>query len=319
MLLLIAGVTGNIGRELHLSALRRGHQVRGLGRSPQKLDPSCAVESFVVIADHLDVEAYEQACQGVDAVICAWTQDPRLVLDAQLLLFRAAEKANVKRFHGVSWGWDWTKFQLGQLSPYDPYISFDRQVQNTSVLRPCFTFSGGYAKPLFGQAGTGVMTEDKSMWVSRGDAHNNKRIFKVFGSERWQMNWTPEPIVADFTVALITSHRAEKGGYFRISSDTFGPIQVRDAFQRARGPEAEVEFTLLMSIDAIKAGIAHLNGVLLSTPPKEYLSKKAELALLEYAYHIAAETGRFEPVDNDLFPEIQKMSLEDYIRQNEWV
>jgi len=39
MLILIAGITGNIGHYAARHAFELGHEVRGLSRSPDKLDP----------------------------------------------------------------------------------------------------------------------------------------------------------------------------------------------------------------------------------------------------------------------------------------
>lgn len=98
MLILIAGVTGNIGQHAARSGLHHGHQVRGLGRSPDKLNPKIRseLESFVISSTYYDIAALDRAVTGVDAVICAYSGLPELALDGQLLLLRAAERAGVK-------------------------------------------------------------------------------------------------------------------------------------------------------------------------------------------------------------------------------
>lgn len=98
MLILIAGVTGNLGQHIARVALHKGHQVRGLGRSLGKLNTSVAgqLESFVVTSSYYDIPALDQAMIGVDAVVCAYSGRPELALDGNLLLLRAAERANIK-------------------------------------------------------------------------------------------------------------------------------------------------------------------------------------------------------------------------------
>lgn len=98
MLILIAGITGNIGKQAASAGLQRGHRIRGLGRSPAKLDDelSAGLESFVVSDNYYDIAALERAVKGVDAVICAYAGLPELALDGQLLLLRAAERAGIK-------------------------------------------------------------------------------------------------------------------------------------------------------------------------------------------------------------------------------
>lgn len=98
MLILIAGITGNIGQKSARAGVERGHQIRGLGRSPEKLDRTIhsKLESFVQSKNYDDIDALEQAVQGVDAVICAYGGVPELALDGQLLLLRAADRAGIK-------------------------------------------------------------------------------------------------------------------------------------------------------------------------------------------------------------------------------
>ena len=98
MLILIAGITGNVGHHAARAGLARGHQIRGLGRSPNKLDQTLAaqLESFVTSTTYYDIPALEKAVRNVDAVVCAYSGIPEMALDGQLLLLRAAERAGVK-------------------------------------------------------------------------------------------------------------------------------------------------------------------------------------------------------------------------------
>ncbi|EIT81921.1 NAD dependent epimerase/dehydratase, putative [Aspergillus oryzae 3.042] len=100
MLVLVAGVTGNLGSRMIDSFISRGHQVRGLGRNPSKLPSELRqkLENFVEVSSSVDVTGLEKACHGVDAVVCAYQGHPELVVEGQLLLLRAAERMGVKRF-----------------------------------------------------------------------------------------------------------------------------------------------------------------------------------------------------------------------------
>jgi nucleoside-diphosphate-sugar epimerase len=116
MLVLVAGVTGNMGQKLVTSLKTRGHQVRGLGRSSCKLQPevTSSLEKFVEFSGFDDIPALNTACSGVDAVICAYGMDPSIQLEGQLLLLRATERAGVKIFVAQSWNHDWSELELGQ-------------------------------------------------------------------------------------------------------------------------------------------------------------------------------------------------------------
>lgn len=95
MLILIVGTTGNLGQRLAHSALSRGHQVRGLGRSPSKLPQPLlsSLESFVQSSSYYDIPAIERAVTHVDGIIAAYGNVPSLTLEGQLILLRAPERA----------------------------------------------------------------------------------------------------------------------------------------------------------------------------------------------------------------------------------
>ena len=98
MLVLIVGVTGNIGQKLIEPIRKRGVQVRGLARNKSKMDPERldTLESFHGMEAWHDVAAIKKALIGVDAVICAYGPVPELVLEGQLLLVRLMEEQGIK-------------------------------------------------------------------------------------------------------------------------------------------------------------------------------------------------------------------------------
>lgn len=97
MLVLIVGITGNIGLKLASGLVRRGHQVRGASRSKAKLPEAelQKLESFHETSTWYDVAALRRAVRGVDAVVCAYTPLPVLALEGELLLVRIMEEEGV--------------------------------------------------------------------------------------------------------------------------------------------------------------------------------------------------------------------------------
>lgn len=97
MLILIAGITGNLGQKLAIEAHKRGHSVRGLARNRDKIAPDLAskLHSFVETRSYYDIAAIDAACEGLYAMICAYSGIPQLQLDGQLILLRAAERAGI--------------------------------------------------------------------------------------------------------------------------------------------------------------------------------------------------------------------------------
>ena len=101
MKFLVLGATGGIGFEIVKQAVARGHDVRALVRSPDRLS-SYASQISVVRGDVLSPAAIEEALQGRDAVLSAF--GPRVPLqksDSDLLRrFAGALTAAMSRAGG---------------------------------------------------------------------------------------------------------------------------------------------------------------------------------------------------------------------------
>ncbi|KAH9211018.1 hypothetical protein DL95DRAFT_427339 [Leptodontidium sp. 2 PMI_412] len=91
MLILVAGVTRYLGKHLAQVGVEKGHQVRGFGRSSNKLPAELLgkLESFVQCEWYDDRAALYRAVTGADAVICCYTSHADAVLEAQISLLRA--------------------------------------------------------------------------------------------------------------------------------------------------------------------------------------------------------------------------------------
>jgi uncharacterized protein YbjT (DUF2867 family) len=71
-MILIAGVTGVLGREAALRLLALGEPVRGMTRFPEHASDLKALGAEIIQADLIDKTSLDRACKGVDAVLaCA--------------------------------------------------------------------------------------------------------------------------------------------------------------------------------------------------------------------------------------------------------
>lgn len=314
MLILIPGLTGNLGHHLARAALKRGHSVRGLGRTPDKLDSEIRskLESFV--QDDSTPQTYDNACKGVDAVLNGWSPKPKLIVETQLQLLRAAERAGIKRFHAASWNFDWEDMPLGQIETYDSLIVFANYARSTSPIHPTYAFVGMLANTLFGVPGAGSMEGDSAIWAYGADG---KRIVRTVGNGNAKLNYTTEAEAADFSVALITSDLGEKGGFYRFCSDSVTMCELAAAYKKVRRAEAEV--SQLMGVDECEK---MWRGMRADIIEKRILHEKSgDIVGLQYGWYtgLGSNVTAFEPVDAAKFPDVKRTSIEDYIRENDYV
>lgn len=306
MLVLVAGVTGNIGQKLVQSLTLRGHQVRGLGRNASKLSQHTAaqLERFETSSSYYDIQALNCACQGVDAVICAYGMDPRLQLEGQLLLLRAAERAGIKTFVAASWNGDWSKLELGKHEAYDAYVSFKHQVEMTSEIKPIYMYTGIFAETLFSVSGHGHIGPDMPLaW------NQQAKSFSIWGTGHTIWYLTTEQDAAEFTAEVIQRDDAAQGGFWNVCSGAHSLRQVAQVYEQERGVKVTLDFR--GSIDDLRAYAlsARSNG-----------DKRNYHLYTGLFYQLYASDGtlNFPKLDNDKLP-ITPTSLTEFLAQNSYI
>ena len=237
MLVLVTGVTGNVGKHLIDSLTARGHQVRGAARNYDKLDESHRkkLHDFVPLTTYWDVEALDRACCDADAVICAYNGAPEMLVDAQLLLLRAAERAGTKRFIAATWNYDWTKMKFGEHESYDPNILFSSHVKMTSNVRPTYIFCGVLAEVLFSVPGHGDFSpKNNGVWDPE------KKSFEVWGAGDETWHWTTERDAADFAAAIVARDDTPEGGFWSVCSGEHTLIEIGEVYERVKGRKVTI-------------------------------------------------------------------------------
>lgn len=302
MIILIAGITGNIGAYAAAHALSQGHTVRGLGRNPTKLPEktAAALESFVTSSSYYDIAALDRAVAGVDVVICAYGGMPELHLDAQLILLRACERAGVKRYLAAGWNYDWRVLKLGDEPVYDAAMMFHQQVALTSTIKPCHIFSGMLAEVFFGLDGQdGFTPRDGGVW----DPTAKRMEIWGTGDEEW--NFTTEEDAGRWGVEVITADGAEEGGFVTVCSWTCSMKEIKAKYEAAKGKEVGWDS---------KGSLGQLRAI------AQRESKLGLRRFWEWHRHVFMEncvSGRWnlKNIENERFPTVKATSLEEFIRQ----
>ncbi|KAI1352439.1 NAD(P)-binding protein [Xylaria sp. FL0043] len=303
MLVLVAGATGNIGQKLVDSLLRRGHQVRALARSPEKLSAATAarLENFVKSSSYYDVPAIEAACAGVDAVICAYNGSPELLVEGQLFLLRAAERSGVKIYVAASWNMDWRRQKLGDHESYDPFHCFRRLAELTCTVRPHFIISGVLAEVLFSVPGrVSFSPQNHGIWDPK-----EKRA-EIWGDADCKWQWTSEADAAEFAAAIVEQKNAADGGFWTVCSGYDSLKDIARIYEEVRGTPVKVEH--VGSVDELREKA--LAGRARSHPTTmwDYIG-------YFYVLYVVDGTWTPDPFDNERLG-VKGTSLQEYLKQN---
>ncbi|KAK1461938.1 hypothetical protein CCUS01_01528 [Colletotrichum cuscutae] len=289
MLVLVAGATGNIGQRLVDALHARGHQVRGLGRNPAKLTDArrAKLEGFVVTK-----------------IICAYGVFPtELQFDGQLLLLRAAERANIRRFVLSTWNNDWSRDPLGMHESYDPFIAFRRIAEISSPIRPIYVFTGVLAEVfwVFPDHPYGAV-ELNGYWDGRD------KSMSFWGDGNKPFPWTTERDAAEFTAAIVSRDDAEEGGCWDTVSGIIHSVrELAAAYERVKGKQ--VSFKIRGTDEDLKT---------LAFEARKAATPRQFFQYMSYFYQLYTNNGTWDmaKVDNDKL-DVRATSLEDFLRDNE--
>jgi nucleoside-diphosphate-sugar epimerase len=308
MLVLVAGATGNIGQKLLLSLLARGHRVRALARNPEKIPAKiCAqLDRIVRSTSYHDIAALDAACEGIDAVICAYNGIPELQVEGQLFLLRAAERGGAGIYVSASWNADWRGQKLGDHDSYDGYHCFNRLAQFASAkLRPHFIFCGILAEVLFSAPGrVSFAPANHGVWDPNPEA---KRV-EIWGEPGLKWHWTSEGDAAEFAAAIVDQPEdvATKGGFWSVCSGYDSLEDIAKIYENVRGKPVEVKRVGSVEELREKAFAARAN----SHPTKlwDYIG---------YFYVLYIVDGTWKPAafDNEKLG-VKGTPLEEFLEQN---
>jgi nucleoside-diphosphate-sugar epimerase len=303
MLVLVTGVTGNLGLHLIDSLTSRGHQVRGVGRSLDKLNDTQRqqLESFVEIRNYYDVEALDRACAGVEAVICAYAGTPVMHLDAQLILLRAAERAGITRFLAASWNCDWRQLQLGMHQSYDACIAFYQQAKLTSSIKPIWVLTGALAEVYFSLPGHGNFSP-----AYNGPWDPEKKTIDIWGTgdEVWDL--TTEKDAAEFSVEVIQRDDAPAGGFWELHSGAYSPRDLARIYEEVRGVQIGLKYRGTLN------DLRELAYKLRSEKP--YNDYYSFIGLFYQLFQLDG-TYSLKRIDNHRL-QVKTTSMEEFLRQN---
>ncbi|KAF1968810.1 NAD(P)-binding protein [Bimuria novae-zelandiae CBS 107.79] len=302
MLVLIAGITGHIGQHLARHAIAKGLTVRGLSRSPEKLDPSIKLESFIQSKNHYDIPALDAAVKGVDAIIVAYMGLPELQIDGQILLLRAAERAGVRIFHTATWAYDWRKTKLLEHEAYDPFVMFWRTAELTSPIKPIYMFSGVIAEVFFSVEGRADFSPRNG-----GVFDQEEKCLEYYGTGHEKYQWTTEEDAAKLSIEVIMSEEAKSGngGFFSAWSGEHSVLEIAEAYKNVHGKPINLKSMGTVEDLEEKALAARAEG----TPAGFW-------GYIGAFYQLFTINKRWVLTDENMFPSVERTSLEEFLKSS---
>ena len=154
--IMLAGVTGDLGERIGKALVALGADVRALVRPGLRPGDRTRIEAMgatVVPAEPSSIDALAEACDGATCVVSALNGLRDVIVERQGVLLDAAVKAGVPRFIPSDYAADFTKTVTGQNRNYDLRREFMARVdlapiRATSVLNGAFMDMLGAEMPL---------------------------------------------------------------------------------------------------------------------------------------------------------------------------
>jgi uncharacterized protein YbjT (DUF2867 family) len=241
-MILVAGSTGFLGREICRRLAESGEPVRGLVRTtsdPETVGYLRGLGVEIVVGDLKDRSSLDAACDGVRAVVStATTTRSRQEDDSieasdqkgQLNLVEAAREAGVSRIVYLSFS--------GNIGGDDPLTRAKRAVEE-AVVRSGITYT--ILRPSYFM----------EVWIGPhlGFDYVNGRV-TLYGSGDRPLSWISLSDVAEFAVRCLNEPAAENETLELGGPDAISPREVVRMFEEESGRKFEIQ---LVSEDALRA------------------------------------------------------------------
>ena len=202
--IIVAGVTGNLGERIARALIKRGATVKGLVRKDTPADKRTHLKSLgleLADLDYTSVAAVAEICSGAQCVVSSLAGLRGVILDAQTVLLDGAVKAGVPRFIPSDYSIDFTRLPPGSNRNLDLRREF-HAVLATRAIAATSIFNGAFTDMLTGQA---------PFILAR-----RKRVL-CWGDLDQRMNFTSVDDTADFTAAAALDEEAPR--FLHIAGD----------------------------------------------------------------------------------------------------
>ncbi|HEX5542124.1 MAG TPA: NmrA family NAD(P)-binding protein [Micromonospora sp.] len=290
----VAGPTGLLGSQVVASLLDRGQPVAALVRPGTTREKKKALDALIVRGltiiegDITDpVEKLAGHLEGTQTVVSAVQGGPDVIVEGQLNLLQAAEKAGVRRFIPSDFAID-----INKLDDEDNFmIGWRRQAARRfegADMDVVSVLNGAFAEVM-----TGFM----------GLVDWEKGTLSHWGDPDQPMDVTTVKDTADYTAAAAVDPELP-GGALRFAGDVLSMRGFHQALQRGTGRTFELR--TLGTADELRTEIERRSKV--TQNPFEYVG-------LQYQWCMVTGKSKFDSLDNERYPDVKPTSMEEFVRR----
>jgi len=293
----VAGATGMLGARIVESLLRRGARVRALVRAGTAADKRAVLDASasanenlqIVQGDILDpVDQLARIVDGAEVVISAVQGGPDVIINGQVNLLRAAERAGVLRMMPSDFGVDLQRLDYGDNDFYDLRKKADEAFA-TSRVRPVYLFNGAFPEFVI-QPISGLVDFEKN-------------TFSYWGDGDQPIDFTTIRDTAEYTAAAVLDPTVA-GRKVCVAGQVLTMKQFHEAVEQGSGQSLEIRH--LGTTVELRAEIERRKATAQSL--FEYIA-------LQFQWVFATGKGKMLSLDNDLYPDIRPTSVVDSVRQ----
>jgi uncharacterized protein YbjT (DUF2867 family) len=287
----VAGATGVLGRLVVDSLRRRDVHVRALVRpgnakGRQAFDDP-AIE--IVEGDIRDpADRLARALQGVDVVVSAVQGGAEVIIDGQVNLVHAAEKAGVPRWIPSDFSLGLDRLDYGD-NDFADLRKKAAEAYRSSTVAPTSILIGAFLE---------VLNMPFYEWVDWESG-----TFSYWGDGDQPVDFSTIADTAEWT-AEVALDPSTAGRTVRVAGDVLTLKELHQAMERGSGRRLDAR--RLGSTDDLSAEIERRKAV--ATDPFEYL-------LLQYNWAMVTGKGKLDPLENHHYPNVKPTSAEEYFRQ----
>jgi nucleoside-diphosphate-sugar epimerase len=292
----VAGATGMLGSKIVESLLERGAGVRALvrpGTSGEKMDAVNALVAKGLEVVHGDlsdpVDQLARHLDGVDTIVSAVQGGPEVIVDGQVGLLRAAEKAGVARLIPSDFAIDLHRLDYGDNDLMDLRKKSHEEFEGTSV-KLTSLLNGAYIE---------VMVAPFMQIVDWQEG-----TVSYYGDVDQPLDLITVPDAAAYTAAAALD-AGVAGRPVRVAGEVVSMKQFHAAV--ARGSGRQLELRNLGSAEDLRAKIDKVKAT--SQNPFEHVP-------FQFQWSMVTGKGKLEPLDNDRYADIRPTTVEEFVRQN---